>query len=152
MSPEERKEYNRRWYRNNQEWVKAYNKRRAPRRREWHRKRYATNAEYRARVLRDRKKYTATGERKYARLKSQFGISKDDYLTLLAKQNGGCAICGRTESDVRGHKLAVDHCHKTKITRGLLCSNCNMGIGKFKDNIKLLEAAIMYMRSHQWET
>src|SRR6266705_6075811 len=52
------------------------------------------------------------------------GLSVDDYLHLLEKQNGVCAICFRPEKGDK--RLAVDHCHVTNVVRGLLCRRCNM--------------------------
>lgn len=51
-----------------------------------------------------------------------------------------CAICNTTTD-----KLVVDHCHKTNKVRGVLCNSCNLGLGKFKDSVKLLEAATLYL-------
>ena len=45
-----------------------------------------------------------------------------------------------------GKGLAMDHDHETQEFRGFLCGNCNQGIGKFKDDPKLLQAAIEYLR------
>ena len=56
------------------------------------------------------------------------------------KQNGVCAICfGKTK------KLHIDHCHKTKKVRGILCARCNLALGLFGDQIKYLENAISYL-------
>ena len=52
-----------------------------------------------------------------------------------------CAICGITE------RLHIDHCHNSGDVRGLLCSNCNLGIGNLKDNIKILKNAILYLEN-----
>jgi len=60
---------------------------------------------------------------------------------LLEHQHGVCAIC-RTRP---ARTLCVDHCHVTGQVRGLLCSGCNLGIGQFKDNPALLQAAIAYI-------
>lgn len=46
-------------------------------------------------------------------------------------------------------KLCVDHNHNTGNVRSLLCMSCNTGIGKFKDNIELIEAALNYLKSHE---
>ena len=61
---------------------------------------------------------------------------------MLSNQSGHCAIC--INKDKR--KLAVDHCHKTGKIRGLLCSNCNQGLGMFKDNLDFLGRARNYLR------
>ena len=70
------------------------------------------------------------------------GLTPDDYLALLAKQGGVCAICGVRPNKKR---LALDHCHKTDKLRGLLCDTCNRGLGMFHDDPLRLYAAIEYL-------
>lgn len=41
--------------------------------------------------------------------------------------------------------LAVDHCHDSGKVRGLLCNNCNNGLGRFMDNIQILKNAVKYL-------
>lgn len=60
-------------------------------------------------------------------------------------QGGLCAICKQPPSSGRYKKLCVDHDHKTAKVRGLLCYNCNMGLGYFHDNSIALEAAVAYL-------
>lgn len=77
-----------------------------------------------------------------------FGLTPEDYESLHIKQNGLCAICCRPESTTRQGKvllLAVDHCHITGRVRGLLCANCNTGLGKFKDDPGLVLTAYKYL-------
>ena len=77
-----------------------------------------------------------------------FGISHAEYAEFHQKQNGVCAICFKPETAIRNGKvksLAVDHCHKTGKIRGLLCSDCNTGIGKLKEDRNILSAAIRYL-------
>lgn len=57
--------------------------------------------------------------RKFYAIQLYYGITKEQYLVMLTKQNGCCAICGK------GKPLVVDHDHKTKAVRGLLCKQCN---------------------------
>lgn len=76
-------------------------------------------------------------------LKRKYNITLDDYQKLLKKQNGECAICGQISSESR--TLDVDHCHKSGKIRGLLCPNCNVGLGNFQDNILLLQKASLYL-------
>ena len=76
-------------------------------------------------------------------LKKMFGISLAEYEEMLNKQDGKCAICRQVDKNFR---LAVDHCHTSKKIRGLLCSQCNRGIGMFKDKSELLERAAEYLR------
>ena len=75
-------------------------------------------------------------------LKRKHGIDKDTYNTLLKLQNEKCLICQLYSLD---SALAVDHNHETGMVRGLLCRNCNLGLGYFKDNITSLMRAILYL-------
>lgn len=77
-----------------------------------------------------------------------FGISLDDYNELLKEQNHSCAICGIDEVDATHGTLCVDHCHETGEVRGLLCHNCNVGIGNLQDSVALLDAAIDYLKRY----
>jgi hypothetical protein len=84
------------------------------------------------------------------KLKKAYGISLQDYNELLTKQNGKCSICGVDNNGYYRKKpraFAVDHCHTTSKIRGLLCSDCNTGIGLLKDNIDLLNNAIKYLNN-----
>lgn len=76
------------------------------------------------------------------RLKVRYGITRKEYWELVAKQKGVCAICGKSD----GKKLHVDHCHKTKKIRGLLCGSCNRALGLLKDDTRLLLQAIKYLK------
>lgn len=77
-----------------------------------------------------------------------YGISEKEYLELLEKQGGVCAICGDPETKIYRGKvglLTVDHDHQDGHVRGLLCSVCNSGLGMFKDDIHLLKKAVDYL-------
>jgi hypothetical protein len=85
-----------------------------------------------------------------AKMRSRYNITLDQYEQLTAAQGGVCAICGSPEAvvDTRTGKtktLAIDHCHDTEEVRGLLCTSCNQGIGRFKDNPALLLRAAGYL-------
>lgn len=86
-------------------------------------------------------------------LQKRFKIDGEKFRELLAKQNGKCAICGGRETHVyksgKVKELSVDHCHDKKHVRGLLCSQCNRGLGLFKDKPEFLEAAANYLRNHK---
>lgn len=79
---------------------------------------------------------------KWTRRKTKYGITKEEYQTRLTLQEGRCIIC----SDLVEDKLRVDHDHQTGEIRGLLCSNCNTGLGMFKDDPELTTAATAYLR------
>jgi hypothetical protein len=81
--------------------------------------------------------------RKYE-LKKRFNLTLEDYDLLLSTQHNRCKICELHVSDLP-NSLAVDHCHQTGKIRGLLCTNCNLGLGNFRDNKNYLAAAIAYM-------
>lgn len=70
--------------------------------------------------------------------------NREEYETLLEKQNHVCAICGITAEEI-GKKLVIDHNHETLKIRGLLCWRCNSGLGFFKDNQAHLAMAIEYL-------
>jgi hypothetical protein len=75
-----------------------------------------------------------------------YGLSKEDYNNLFQKQKGCCAICGIHQSESK-HRLHIDHDHNTGKVRGLLCGNCNTGIGNLRDSIDLLKKAIGYLEN-----
>ena len=79
-----------------------------------------------------------------------YGISLEQYKELYRLQNGECAICLKKHDgyDPKGNKrrLDVDHCHKTKRVRGLLCLKCNRSIGMMDDSPEILERAVRYLR------
>jgi hypothetical protein len=84
------------------------------------------------------------------KLKATYGISYKEYKTMLEAQNGQCAICGTTSTGNR-KAFHVDHDHETGEVRGLLCGNCNSGIGNLRDDIGLLKRAIQYLESTKKE-
>jgi hypothetical protein len=75
----------------------------------------------------------------------QYGLEPGEWNTMLEAQGGACAICKGTGPGKR-LVLCVDHDHVTGVTRALLCHRCNSGLGMFKDNPELLEAAATYLR------
>lgn len=64
---------------------------------------------------------------------------------MFDDQVGRCAICERLFSYCT-KDIHVDHCHKSLKVRGLLCADCNKGLGFFKDNVRALERAILYLQ------
>jgi hypothetical protein len=93
-----------------------------------------------------RKRVTYRKQGRNQWLKKNYGITSEEYEKILAKQNGRCAIC---ETDIPNglHKIwNVDHDHKSGKVRGLLCWNCNSAIGLLKDDDKVIENALRYVR------
>jgi hypothetical protein len=106
------------------------------------------NGRSRARYATERD-VVAEGQR-WRMMKYRYGITKDEWLAMFASQNGQCQICKiglevpvGTRQDKR--RTVVDHCHDTGQVRGLLCGECNLGIGYFKHDPALLQAALAYL-------
>lgn len=78
-------------------------------------------------------------------LKSRYNLSVENYYLMSKSQNNSCAICGTHKSKLT-KGLFVDHCHKTKKVRGLLCTKCNTGIGQFSESQTKLLYAIRYLK------
>lgn len=76
-------------------------------------------------------------------IKRTYGLSPEEFDVLKKSQNNVCAICSRGD-----RLLCVDHNHETGKIRGLLCMQCNSGIGYFKDDVDLTEKAANYLRSY----
>lgn len=121
--------------------------------REASRKRYADNRDlYKAQVREYRKQKRASNPELWAyqnylrQIRCKFGLSEEDLLHLLERQAGVCAICGGAPNGTG--RFHVDHDHNTDRIRGLLCSNCNRGIGHLQDDPDLLVAAAEYLRAH----
>lgn len=80
------------------------------------------------------------------------GWTKESYASAKLAQEGRCAICGEVPVPqlIRGvlyEPLCADHEHSDPPKpRGLLCGECNMGLGKFKDSVELLERAVVYLK------
>ena len=78
-----------------------------------------------------------------------YGLEYKDYVSMYSKQGGGCEICGtpiaKFKNDDGVLTAHVDHDHVTGEVRGLLCRNCNSGLGMFQDDTELLDAAIDYL-------
>lgn len=88
--------------------------------------------------------------RRAAHLKHRYGLDAAEYDRMFAAQRGLCAICERAGPASPEHwagKLAVDHCHETGKVRGLLCNDCNAGIGHLGTESVALAAA-RYLRLH----
>jgi hypothetical protein len=84
-------------------------------------------------------------------LRTNYGITEERYQELLSLQDGKCAICSTTTPTGRWKVFAVDHNHDTNEVRGLLCNECNRGIGLLKDSPDLLRLAAIYIDTHNLE-
>ncbi|MGK5685339.1 endonuclease VII domain-containing protein [Actinoplanes sp. URMC 104] len=84
------------------------------------------------------------GSREY-HLRERYGIGQAGFDELLWRQGGVCAICGVADPQ------HVDHDHRTGAVRGILCFNCNGGLGQFRDDPDRLAAAIRYLKGTTWQ-
>lgn len=103
-----------------------------------------------------RQNYTARGysetNKKYNRWK-KYGITDEQYQSKRLEQNYSCALCLKHETDNHQSKaLAVDHDHATGQIRDLLCRECNIALGYFKDDPDLILKAYEYLMRHRNNT
>lgn len=75
---------------------------------------------------------------------AKYGITDQEFQAMLLAQSNRCAICQNVFKTSKS--THVDHCHNTGRVRGLLCHDCNTGIGKLRDSVDLLQRAIDYLR------
>ena len=102
----------------------------------------AYRAAYPDRIRERNRRYQRSGDYYRRRRLSAYGITLEEYNTMLAAQGGGCAICGNPPG---ARSLHVDHDHATGEVRGLLCIGCNVALGGFRDDPELLARAIDYL-------
>ena len=80
-------------------------------------------------------------------MKRKFNMTIEEYEALLKSQFGKCAICGNECKT--GRRLSVDHTHDESMkVRGLLCKECNIGLGNFHDDPYLILRAYQYLKEN----
>jgi hypothetical protein len=82
------------------------------------------------------------GGTRHYHLKRRYGIGADEFDELVRQQGGVRPICGREDPE------HVDHSHVTGKVRGVLCFNCNGGLGQFKGSAEALTNAAAYLAMH----
>ena len=101
---------------------------------EYHKQRYAHNVNgHRDKVMK------RTRERD---IYKQFKLTVEEYDKYM--EEGKCAICEATD------RLVLDHCHNSGKIRGVLCHNCNVGIGNLRDSPELVARALYYLQG-EWQ-
>jgi hypothetical protein len=94
-------------------------------------------------------RYEETWSQKKSKwLKSEYGITLDDYFQMMDEQDGKCAICEIAFDQLPPKHTHVDHCHDTGVVRGLLCHHCNTGLGNLRDSVDILAKAIQYLNKN----
>lgn len=161
-NPEDAKAQDKTYYENNKEKKRAYYEKNKDKNREkrkaWDKAYYEKNKEKkrayreknkeRIQAWREKNKEEQASKNRARKLKRNFGIEMHEYDLMSAEQKGKCACCGTHQNELTMN-LAVDHDHDTGLIRGLLCLNCNTGIGKLGDNIEGLMKALNYLEKHE---
>ena len=152
---EERKAYSKEYRKKNKKKLKEYKKnyfqehreREIKKNKEWIKNNLEKHREHNRSYAKKHKERIKTYGRKWS-IKKTYKISYEDWLKIWESQDGKCAICG--ESFVKPSDAHTDHNHKTGKIRGLLCRNCNIAVGLFKDNPELTIKATEYiLKNHK---
>ncbi len=145
-TPEKASEYNRQYYLKHKDRLRAG----MAQWREKNRDRHLAKAreyslENRERLLQQKRERRKSNPRYFndQKRQSKFGLKPEQYQAMLESQDYCCALCG----DKR--QLVVDHDHKTKVVRELLCAPCNTTLGLMKEDTKRLWRAIEYVVAHR---
>ena len=101
----------------------------------------------REKVLETQKKWNNKNfeRRKNVILKNVYGITLEDYNKMFEAQEGKCAICQRHQNKLT-RSLCVDHDHKTKQIRALLCITCNTDLASVENR---LEEMMNYLNKYR---
>ena len=82
--------------------------------------------------------------RKGYNLNRRYGLPEEQYNLLLLETGGHCPIC-KLPFD-KGNWASLDHCHKTKKIRGIICRKCNLGLGNFKEDPETVARALEWLK------
>lgn len=132
------------WRKNNREKYLAVQQERRIRQRDADPERFYQEKREKHKAWRDANPEKIADHRSRAQILYYHGITIDEYEGMVESQNGCCSIC----QQVPTRRLQVDHDHKTGEIRGLLCMNCNRGLGYLKDSPKVLAAALEYLNKN----
>jgi hypothetical protein len=130
-----------RYRQNNKEKIVAYRKENKEEEKAYSREYRKNNKE---RYNTGRREYWGTGDRIMRKdLRKRYNLTLEEFEKLKDAQDNKCGIC----KNVFTKTPAIDHNHSTGNVRGLLCSNCNTGIGLLKDSVECLVNAINYLEN-----
>ena len=149
-TPEKQRAASRAWFAANEdrarERQRLYREANREKLRARHRLRYATDTEYRLRMIaRSKAAYRANPGVKNHVKRRALGYDATRFAALLARQGHKCASCG----DSKPKKWCLDHDHNTQAVRGILCDPCNRGIGFLGDTATRVRAAAAYLEQHE---
>lgn len=98
----------------------------------------------RAQARRQERNRADPDRRRNAKFMFRYGITLDDYNSMLEAQGGVCAVC--KQSGHTKQRLHVDHNHESGQVRSLLCALCNAALGALKEDLDLIESLAQYVR------
>lgn len=83
-------------------------------------------------------------------LQRAYGMCLVEYKERLIQQKYTCLICSKvfSEGNFGPDSPVVDHCHIHGHVRGIICNECNRGIGYFRDNPTALRNAATYLEEN----
>lgn len=86
----------------------------------------------------------------YCQIHKRYGVTEQQYKERLKQQNNRCAICTKrpTRHKTHGKRLYVDHDHKTKQVRGLLCFHCNTALGYLREDAVAARRMLRYIERY----
>lgn len=87
--------------------------------------------------------WTSAKKRRYAKARN-YKITEEEVRELEKRKR--CDCCKKLFRKLANQR--IDHCHETGEIRGVICNNCNVGIGMLGDNLEGLEAAVRYLRKN----
>jgi hypothetical protein len=130
-----------------EKWLKSVNKEYAERQAENQRKWAKANPDKMKEIERKRReRYKSDPKLKLKErnrgLLRKYGITDEEYLKMLEKQNGVCKLCRRPPNEKKFH---VDHCHETGRIRGVLCHQCNWYLGVIERDVEILDRIKGYL-------
>ena len=134
---ERRREYTAEWKKKNKEKIK-----------EQDRLRHKLNYEKNKAILRQKNREWYYSNKDIIRdieCRRKYGVGLAEKDRMYKEQDGKCAIC-RELHPLRGERgIQIDHCHKTGVVRGLLCSKCNRMLSNARDDVNIFISAIKYL-------
>ena len=107
------------------------------------RKYYHTNDAFREKIQAKMRAY-----KRNWRLEKEYGLTEEQYLDILRRQDGRCAICKTEEWGGHRNMPHIDHDHLTGKVRGILCGSCNRALGMFKESLDIIKSAHAYLQKH----
>jgi hypothetical protein len=87
--------------------------------------------------------------RRWRVIEKKYGINQKDFDAMFDAQGKCCALCKTPEPNAGRFGWQIDHCHDSGKVRGILCHNCNVGLGNLRHNPRLMRTAAEYIERHQ---